>query len=66
MLLMEESELWSLYSTEERDEFLFRVMKHIVIGGALCQYEDALEPYMSTCKSLYKELLSYVLLLLLG
>ncbi|XP_035398366.1 cilia- and flagella-associated protein 300 isoform X3 [Cygnus atratus] len=32
--------------------------KHLCIGGALCQFEDMLGPYLETTKALYKDLVS--------
>ena len=56
MLLNPESENIDLFSNEEKDEFLFRLFKHLVVGGILCQYEDNLEPYLEITKILYKDL----------
>lgn len=58
---MEESEHYSAYSAEERDEFLFRLLRHLALGGALCQYEDTIAPYLDAARTLYKQLVSYVL-----
>jgi len=56
MLLNPDSEYADLFSKEEKDEFLFRIFKHLVIGGTLCQYEDNLTPYLDITKILYKDL----------
>ncbi|KAM0731004.1 Cilia and flagella-associated protein 300 [Formica fusca] len=56
MLLDEESEEYNLYSREERNEFVFRIFQMLVLGGILCQFEDALEPYLDVTKSIYKDL----------
>ncbi|KAL6428982.1 hypothetical protein ACFW04_008061 [Cataglyphis niger] len=56
MLLDEESEEYNLYSREERNEFVFRIFQMLVLGGILCQFEDALEPYLDITKSIYKDL----------
>ncbi|XP_019854814.1 PREDICTED: uncharacterized protein C11orf70 homolog isoform X2 [Amphimedon queenslandica] len=50
----------SLYSTEERNEFLFKIFAHIVLGGPVNQYEDNVKPYLDTAKLLYKSLVSVV------
>jgi hypothetical protein len=38
-LLREESENYELFSTEERSEFLFRLLSHCCLGGSMCQFE---------------------------
>jgi hypothetical protein len=58
MLLCEESENAELYTDDEKSEFLWRVFEHICLGGACCQFEDALEPYLDAAKKIYKETLS--------
>lgn len=58
MLLMEESEQYSLYSEQERQELIFRLFSHFVVGGGLCQQEDNVGPYIETTKNAYKDLLS--------
>ena len=59
MLLMEDSDNYDAYSTEERDEFLFQLFKHICLGGAICQYEDTLQPYLDATKMIYKDIVRY-------
>ncbi|GFR40060.1 hypothetical protein Agub_g599 [Astrephomene gubernaculifera] len=58
MLLVEESENAGLMSEAERGELLWRLFEHCVLGGACCQFEDKLEPYVEVSKRLYKELVS--------
>jgi len=57
MLLDEESEEYSLYSEDERNEFVFRIFQMLVLGGTLCQFEDILQPYLDVTKSIYKDLI---------
>ena len=57
MILLEESDYYSIFSNSERQEFLFLLFKHLCLGGAVCQYEDNVQPYLDTAKSLYKELI---------
>lgn len=57
MLLDEESEEYSLYSEDERQEFAFRILQMLVLGGTLCQFEDALQPYLDVTKNIYKDLI---------
>uniref|UniRef100_A0A2K6EFL5 Cilia- and flagella-associated protein 300 n=1 Tax=Propithecus coquereli TaxID=379532 RepID=A0A2K6EFL5_PROCO len=58
VLLMEDSEKYEVFSQPDREEFLFCLFKHLCLGGAICQYEDVLNPYLETTKLIYKDLLS--------
>ncbi|KAG7237826.1 hypothetical protein INR49_031839 [Caranx melampygus] len=58
MLQEEDSEHYYLVGREERGEFLFRLFKHLCLGGELCQYEDTIDPYINTTKKVYKDLIS--------
>ncbi|CAH2225405.1 Hypothetical predicted protein [Pelobates cultripes] len=58
VLLLEDFEKYDIFSQSDREEFLFLLFKHLCLGGALCQYEDAIDPYLETTKSIYKDLLS--------
>ncbi|KAK2509240.1 hypothetical protein MC885_000574 [Smutsia gigantea] len=58
VLLMEDSEKYEIFSQPDREEFLFCLFKHLCLGGALCQYEDVLDPYLETTKLIYKDLVS--------
>ncbi|KAI3358563.1 hypothetical protein L3Q82_014976 [Scortum barcoo] len=58
MLQDEDSEHFYVVGREEREEFLFRLFKHLCFGGELCQYEDTIDPYISTTKHIYKDLIS--------
>ncbi|XP_028255812.1 cilia- and flagella-associated protein 300 [Parambassis ranga] len=58
MLQDEDSEHFCVIGREERGEFLFILFKHLCLGGELCQYEDTIEPYISTTKQIYKDLIS--------
>uniref|UniRef100_A0A3B3TQ57 Cilia- and flagella-associated protein 300 n=2 Tax=Poecilia TaxID=8080 RepID=A0A3B3TQ57_9TELE len=57
MLQEEDSEHYYVVGKMERKEFLFRLFKHLCLGGALCQYEDTIDPYISTTKKIYKDLI---------
>lgn len=59
MLLDEDSENYHVLGSAERGELLFRLFKHLCLGGALNQYEDTVEPYISVTKKMYKELIRY-------
>lgn len=56
VLLLEDSDHYDIFSESDRKEFLFCLFKHLCIGGALCQFEDELGPYLETTKALYKDL----------
>ncbi|OXB71057.1 UNVERIFIED_CONTAM: hypothetical protein H355_001719, partial [Colinus virginianus] len=58
VLLLEDSDHYDIFSESDRKEFLFCLFKHLCIGGALCQFEDVLGPYLETTKALYKDLVS--------
>uniref|UniRef100_A0A8C6XPQ2 Cilia- and flagella-associated protein 300 n=1 Tax=Naja naja TaxID=35670 RepID=A0A8C6XPQ2_NAJNA len=58
VLLLDDSDHYDLFSHLDREEFLFCIFKHLCLGGAFCQYEDDLSPYLETTKSLYKDLVS--------
>ncbi|CAI5690630.1 cilia- and flagella-associated protein 300 isoform X3 [Oreochromis niloticus] len=58
MLQDEESEHYYVVGRKERGEFLFSLFKHLCLGGELCQYEDTIDPYISTTKQIYKDLIS--------
>ncbi|XP_025965241.1 cilia- and flagella-associated protein 300 isoform X1 [Dromaius novaehollandiae] len=57
-LLLEDSDCYDLFSQSDRKEFLFCLFKHLCLGGAVCQFEDVLGPYLETTKALYKDLVS--------
>ncbi|XP_064838566.1 cilia- and flagella-associated protein 300 isoform X1 [Oncorhynchus masou masou] len=46
------------YGVMERREFLFLVFKHMTLGGELCQYEDTINPYIDTTRTIYRDLVS--------
>ena len=57
-LLVEDSEAYSVFNQDQRDEFLFHIFKRIVVGGSLCQCEETIEPYLDVTKNFYKDLVS--------
>lgn len=57
MLQEEDCEHYYLVGREERGEFLFRLFKHLCLGGELCQHEDTIDPYINTTKKVYKDLI---------
>lgn len=58
MILVEDCENYSIYDEEERNDFLFRLFAHLVLGGGMCQHEDEITPYFEATKKLYKDLLA--------
>ncbi|XP_071989069.1 cilia- and flagella-associated protein 300 [Engystomops pustulosus] len=58
VLLLEDSDKYEIFSQSDRQEFLFLLFKHLCLGGAVCQFEDTIDPYLDITKSMYKELLS--------
>ncbi|XP_050614231.1 cilia- and flagella-associated protein 300 isoform X1 [Macaca thibetana thibetana] len=61
VLLVEDSEKYEIFSQPDREEFLFCLFKHLCLGGALCQYEDVISPYLETAKLIYKDLVRILL-----
>lgn len=39
MHLKEDSENWDLYSEEEKAQLLYRIFRHMSLGGGICQFE---------------------------
>ncbi|CAI9591623.1 unnamed protein product [Staurois parvus] len=58
VLLVEDSDKFGIFSPSDREQFIFLLFKHLCLGGAVCQFEDVVNPYLDTTKSMYKELLS--------
>lgn len=56
MLIDEESDNYGLFDEEDRNEFIFRIFKFLVLGGKWCQYEDKINKYLDFTKMLYKDL----------
>ncbi len=58
VLVLDDSDNYDIYSSKERNEFIFRLFKHLSIGGHICQFEDTIQPYIEVTKSIYKDLIS--------
>ncbi|EEB10918.1 conserved hypothetical protein [Pediculus humanus corporis] len=56
MILDEESDNYSLYLENDRNELIFRIFKFLILGGQWCQFEDKINPYLDVTKILYKDL----------
>ncbi|VDM21109.1 unnamed protein product [Hydatigera taeniaeformis] len=57
-LYIQGSEFYDLFNEAEREEFLFRLFKHIVTGGELSQPNEDLRAYTNFVKNLYRDLVS--------
>jgi len=58
MLFEDECEEYSLYTEEERAEFIFLLLQHFVTGGKWCQDDMVIDPYLNAIKNIYKDLLT--------
>ena len=56
--LVEESDAYLAFTTSDRCEFIFHILKRLSLGGGMCQYEDMIEPYLDATKQFYKDLIS--------
>lgn len=55
-LLDDESEEYEIFTENDRNELIFHVMKALVLGGEICQYEDNWDVYEPIITSLYRDL----------
>merc|ERR1712159_483721 len=51
-----DTEEWDAIPEHMRQELLFGLFRHLVLGGSMCQWEDNIETYMESTKLLYKDL----------
>lgn len=58
LLLDDGSEEWELFSDADRKELIFHVLQRLAVGGGMNQYDDAIEPYLSLTRALYKDLVT--------
>lgn len=58
MVLDRDSDEYDLYSREERQELLFILFQHLLVGGGLNQYENHIHPYLGVLKLVYRDLLT--------
>jgi len=59
-LILEDSEEYTAFTENEREEFIFHLFSRLCIGGPVCQYEDYATAYLDTTKALYKDLVTVV------
>lgn len=57
-LLMEEDDVYTTFSESDRKEFIFHVFKSLCLGGACCQFEDELGPYLDSTRMIYKDMIT--------
>jgi cilia- and flagella-associated protein 300 len=57
-LAFEESEYYETFDEKMRNEFIFQIFKGITLGGALCQYEDSVKPYLDLTLKVYKDMVA--------
>lgn len=55
MLVIDDSDYYSLFDESDRKELLFRIFMHLCLGGELCQPEDEVQPLLNTARAIYKE-----------
>lgn len=58
MLLNPESENASVFTSEQKTEFIFHLFATILVGGVMHQRDDYCNEYLETTRALYKELLT--------
>ncbi|KAA0198096.1 hypothetical protein FBUS_01498, partial [Fasciolopsis buskii] len=56
-LLDTDSDNYGLLTADERDQFLFRIFKHLCLGGELCQCEDNIDVYIELVRKIYRDLI---------
>ena len=56
-ILDEDGDEYEAFTPEDRRELIFQVIKALVIGGEICQYEDTWDAYEPVVISLYKDLI---------
>lgn len=57
-LAFEESEYYEVFDDQMRNEFIFRIFQHLVLGGSLCQYEDTAKEYLEETQKFYKDMVT--------
>lgn len=58
MLVNEDSEHCFLFDDSEQRELLFRIFKHLAIGGSMCQWENRTDSLLALAQGFYKDLLT--------
>lgn len=54
MMVNDDSEYAEVFSDEEKDEFLYHILRRCVIGGPLCQPCDSIKDYLEPIKEFYR------------
>merc|ERR1711988_202084 len=50
-----DTEEWDALPDHMPKEFLFGIFRHLVLGGAMCQWEDKIDQYLQSTKLMYKD-----------
>jgi hypothetical protein len=58
MLINPDSENCDVFSSNDKEEFLFHLFQLLVIGGSMCQSDDDFGTYEHMIKNFYKSLIS--------
>ena len=58
VLLNSDSENSSLFSEDDRQQYIYRLFSMLVLGGAMCQSDVKSERYLSLTKGIYKDTLT--------
>ncbi|EQC30396.1 hypothetical protein SDRG_11971 [Saprolegnia diclina VS20] len=56
MMANGDSEHAHLFTAAEQRELIFQIFKRLVIGGAMCQSDETIQPYLDITKAIYKAL----------
>eukprot|EP00698_Gefionella_okellyi_P004132 TRINITY_DN13868_c0_g1_i1.p1 TRINITY_DN13868_c0_g1~~TRINITY_DN13868_c0_g1_i1.p1 ORF type:complete len:271 (-),score=50.11 TRINITY_DN13868_c0_g1_i1:8-820(-) len=56
VFMNEDSEHYSIYNDDDRKELLFGILRQLVLGGGVNQYEDIMQPYLDVTKTIYKDM----------
>ena len=58
MLVIDDSDNYSLFDENERQELIFKIFTILALGGELCQPEEKLDALLEVTKAIYKEIVS--------
>lgn len=55
----EDVENWEILQDDKyQKEFIFNLMKHLALGGSLCQHSEKFQEYLDITKLLYKDMVA--------
>merc|ERR1711988_1012414 len=52
----QDTDEWDAIPGHMRQELLFAVFRHLVLGGSMCQWEDNMDVYLGAARMFYKDL----------